>query len=338
MLPYEELENKYSEFVGTKHACATNTGTSALHLAIEALKVTEKIPNDAQVIVPEFTMYASAMAVYYSRLQPVFIDCDDNLLINLDLLEKHFDLTVNKWKTKIIIVTHVYGRIVDMDRVRWIANKNNCRIIEDACEAQGAMLPKPELRKNKMVGSFDIGCWSFYKNKIISAEEGGMITTDDENLIKIASDMKSMSFGDRHDYQHDYIGFNYRMPDSQAKLALDSLKISSDSIEKRNNICEIYNDIIPQKFQMPNNRKVVWIYDMKHPKKDKAVEEILKAGYIVRHGFKPMSTQPIFNHWDKGKNAEKLSKEVFYSNIDINLTIDQHKIRAFHIKEILNDI
>ena len=119
MLPYLELEEKYAKFVGTQYACATNTGTAALHLAIEALEM----PNDTQVIVPDFTMYASGLAVHYARLTPVFIDCTEDLLIDLDKVEKHFDMTVNKWRSRILMITHVYGRTVDMDRVDYIAKK-----------------------------------------------------------------------------------------------------------------------------------------------------------------------------------------------------------------------
>ena len=86
MLPYLELEEKYAKFVGTQYACATNTGTAALHLAIEALEM----PNDTQVIVPDFTMYASGLAVHYARLTPVFIDCTKDLLIDLDKVERQY--------------------------------------------------------------------------------------------------------------------------------------------------------------------------------------------------------------------------------------------------------
>ena len=337
MAPYQELEKKYSEFVGTKYGCATNTGTAALHLALEALKVTEDLPHDAQVIVPDFTMYASGLACHYARLQPIFIDCDDNLLINLDELEKHFNMAVNIQKTKVIMVTHVYGRCVDMDRVRWIANKYRCRIIEDACEAQGAMLPKPELRKDKMVGSFDIGCWSFYRNKIVHGEEGGMITCDDEDLIKVAQDMKNMSFGDKHNYYHERIGFNYRMPDAQANLALLSLSKVNKNMLTRHKMCELYNGFIKPEYQMPNNRKAVWVYDMKHNNPDKVVSELNKRDIVARHCFKPLSTQPLFNHWRVGKNAKYYSENVFYVNVDPSEHIDIIRKKAKVINEICDE-
>jgi len=323
MLPYLELEQKYAEFVGTKHACATNTGTAALHLAIEALEM----PNDTQVIVPDFTMYASGLAVHYARLTPVFIDCDENLLIDLDQVEKHFDMVINKWKTRILMITHVYGRTVDMDRVAYIAKKYKLRVIEDACEAQGAD-----------VGSYDIGCFSFYRNKIIHAEEGGIITSNDKDLIEKAQDMKSMSFGDRHNYYHKRIGFNYRMSDSQAIMAMESLEEFNLNMYKRHKICEIYNEIIPEKYHMPNNRKAVWVYDMKHPRPDTVVDVLNSHGITARHSFKPLSKQPLFDHWVHNHVAKFMSENVFYINVNPNENLKDIRDKAFEVKRLLDEI
>jgi len=215
---YRRLEIEYAKQIDVKRCVSVNTGTAALHVALEALR----LPPGSKVIVPDFTMYASALAVYYSRLTPVFVDCDENLLIDLGKVEDIIDAD-----TKVLMVTHIYGRVVDMNRVMQIAKKYNLRVIEDACEAQGAYWD------NKPVGSFDIGCFSLYRNKIIHAEEGGIVASNDINFMNIVNDMKSMSFGDTHDYYHNQIGFNYRMTNSQAELALKSLKESCNNITKR---------------------------------------------------------------------------------------------------------
>ena len=322
MLPYQELEKEYAKFVGTEYACATNTGTAALHLAIEALEM----PNDTQVIVPDFTMYASALAVHYARLTPVFIDCDDDLLIDLDKVEEHFEMTVNKWKSRVLMITHIYGRTVDMKRVAEIAEKYKLRVIEDACEAQGAD-----------VGTYDIGCFSFYRNKIIHAEEGGMITSNDKELIEKAQDMKNMSFGEEHNYHHKRIGFNYRMPDSQATMALKSLNEFNPNMYKRHKICEIYNSIIPEKYQMPDNRKAVWVYDMKHPRPNTVIEILNHNGITARNSFKPMSKQPLFNHWRTSVKATAMSNNVFYINVDPNVNLNDIKEKAHEVKKVLDE-
>ena len=229
LVTYKQLEQEYSKHLGID-CVSVNTGTAALHVALEALK----LPKGSKVIVPEFTMYSSALAVYYARLKPIFVDCDKNLLIDLDAIEPLIDE-----KTKVLMVTHIYGRIVDMDRVMELAEKHNLRVIEDACEAQGAKWG------NTPVGTFDIGCFSLYRNKIIHAEEGGIVASGDEEFLKIVEDMKSMSFGETHDYMHRQIGFNYRMTDSQASLALDSLSKAEENIRKREEIKNKFNDLFP---------------------------------------------------------------------------------------------
>jgi len=301
---YLKLEKEFANFIHTKKCISVNTGTAALHTALESLQ----LPADSKVIVPDFTMYATALAVYYARLHPVFVDCDNNLLIDLDKVEEIIDE-----KTKVLMVTHIYGRIVDMDKVMHLAKKYNLRVIEDACEAHGAMW------NGKPVGSFDIGCFSFYNNKIVHGEEGGAITSDDTNLLKIAADMKSMSFGESHNFFHSQIGFNYRMTNSQAAMILDSLHEVQDNLKKRQEITNKFNSLFDKKFQMPNNREVVWVYDLCHPRADTVVKRLKDIGVSARHSFKPMSLMPLFNdNYRKNTNAYLKSNEVFYLNIDIS--------------------
>ena len=320
MFPYQKLEKEYADFVGTKYACAVNTGTAALHVSIEALK----LPKNSNIIVPEFTMYASGLAVYYARLTPKFIDCDNNLLIDLNKLEQAIDEN-----TKVLMITHVYGRVVDMDKVMNIAEKYKLRVIEDACEAQGASI------LNKQIGSFDIGCFSLYRNKIIHAEEGGVITSDDKDFIDTVQDMKSMSFGNKHNYYHEQIGFNYRCTDSQANLALESLKNAKDNLLRRHRISQIYNSIIPEKYHMPNNRKVVWVYDIKHPKANELVGVLNEKGVTARHSFKPMSMQPLFECQNVSPTAKKMSENVFYLNVSPEETEEEIIKKANIVKELL---
>ena len=302
---YLDLEKEYAEFIGTEHCVTVNTGTAALHVTLEALE----LPEGSKVIVPDFTMYASALSVFYARLKPVFVDCDENLLIDLDKVEEIIDED-----TKVLMVTHIYGRTVDMKRVMSIAKKYNLRVIEDACEAQGAS------QMGKMIGSFDIGCFSFYSNKIIHGEEGGVITTNDKLLADKIRDMKSMSFGKTHNYYHKKIGFNYRMTNSQAKLILDSLHDSVKNIKRRQEITDIFNSLFPNKYKMPNNRDVVWVYDLKHKNAEDLVKTLKENSINARHSFKPMSSMPLFPGHEIGEMSDKKSKEVFYLHIDINWT------------------
>jgi perosamine synthetase len=313
LMSYLELEKSFGEYVGTNTAVAVNTGTAALHVAIEALE----LPPGSKILVPEFTMYASALAVHYARMIPVFVDCDDDLLIDLEIIEDLIDDN-----TKALVVTHIYGRVVDMTRVMQIAKKYNLRIIEDACEAHGAKWG------DKYVGTFDIGCFSFYRNKIVHAEEGGMVVSDDTEYMDIVRDMKCMSFGEEHNYYHKRIGFNYRITDAQSAEVLKSLKIIGDNIAKRERIKNIFNDNLAESFKMPDNRAVVWVYDMIHPQADQIVKRLKKDGVEARHSFKPMSMMPLFGGGTMSQSyketlAYKKSQEVFYIQIDPKWTDDK---------------
>lgn len=296
MQPYEILESEYAKYVGTDFAVSANTGTSALHLALKALGVG---PGD-EVIVPEYTMIACAWAVTYCGAKPVFVDCKDDLTIDESKIEHRITTA-----TKAIMPVHIYGRVCNMDKIMSIAQRYNLRVLEDCAEAQGAMYG------DKQVGSFDVGICSFYQNKIIPAEEGGMITTNDPAIAAKAKFLKNMSFTEKHDYIHPEIGFNYRMSNLQASMALAGLQMVNGIQLKRKQIESWYNEFIPKKLQMPP-REVVWVYDLKHPKKDKLVEMFNKDGINARHGFRPMSEQPMYRGRHTHLNAYKLGKKVFY--------------------------
>ena len=121
---YRQLEVEYAKHLDVSKCVSVNTGTAALHVALEALQ----LPEGSKVIVPDFTMYASALAVYYARLTPIFVDCDEDLLIDLDAVEKVIDEN-----TKVLMITHIYGRVVDMDRVM-----NQIAKLKDKVRANGS--------------------------------------------------------------------------------------------------------------------------------------------------------------------------------------------------------
>jgi len=316
-MKFEELENKFSKYIGTEGCVSVNSGTAALHLALEALQ----LPKDSEIIVPQFTMIATAWAVYYARLNPVFVDCSDDLLIDLIDLEKKIT-----YKTKVIMVTHVYGRVVNMDAVSELAKKYNLRIIEDAAEAHGCKWG------NKMVGSYDIGCFSFYRNKIVCGEEGGAIVSDDLEFLKIVKDMKSMSFGEEHNYMHKRIGFNYRMTNSQASLIIDSLGEIDKNIKIRRQNESLYDSLIAKKYHMPR-RDVPWVYDIKVDN-NKIVDDLRKQNIAARYGFKPVgSCAPFLLDVSQTKSYE-MSKKIMY----LPVGPDVNKADIHFIVEKLKDL
>lgn len=285
MPKYKELENKYSKFVGSKYAVSCNSGTSALHLALLAIGV----GKGDEVIMPDFTMAACGFAVLYTGAKPVFVDCDKTLNIDVSQIEGK----ITK-KTKAIMAVHIYGRLCDMKTIHKIAKKHNLKVIEDACEAQGAVF------KSKA----DITCYSFYANKIINAEEGGICTTNNKEYADKINYLKNMAFGEKHDYFHKDLGFNYRMPESQAVLALKSLKNVKKELKRRRQKEKELDKLFPNEIKMPK-RDVVWVYD---------VLTTLK-GENTRPFFKPLSSMPVFG----GKCKSPVAK--FYSEIGSYLKI-----------------
>ena len=274
---YQQLEKEYAKFTSSLYAVSCNSGTAALHLALKAAG----IGQGDEVIIPEFTMIACAFAVSYCGATPVFIDCGEDLNIDVKLIKNKITT-----QTKAIMPVHIYGRLCDMKAIHKIAKKHKLFIIEDACEAQGAV------KHSKA----DITCYSFYKNKIIHAEEGGMCTTNNEYLAEKIKRLKNMSFTEEHNYIHPEIGFNYRMPNSQAKLALKSLHNYKKEKKRRSELVKKYDKM----FGKTPKRDANWVYDM--PKKK-------VNGLKTREFFKPMSMQPPYLGEYKNLNAYKKSKE-----------------------------
>jgi len=273
---YKELENKYANYVGSKYAVSCNTGTAGLHLALLAFGIKE----GDEVIVPDFTMAACGFAVSYTGAKPIFVDCDDTLNIDVDLIEKKITS-----KTKAIMPVHIYGRLCNMNRILEIAKKHNLKVVEDASEAHGAIFNSKA----------DITVYSLYQNKIIHAEEGGICTTDNKEYADLMNYYKNMAFTPAHDYFHNHIGYNYRMPESQAILALDSLNRVNENLKKRKDfeqqcIAKYGEDMPP--------RNVVWVFDMLKP----------IFGQDTRPFFKPLSSFPMWGGKCISPKAEYYSK------------------------------
>lgn len=213
-----EFEEKFANWIGAKYGIATNSGTSALHVALLACGIGE----GDEVITTPFTFIASGNAIVYTGATPVFADIDlDTYTINPDKIE---DLITDK--TKAILPVQLYGQAADMDKIREIAEKHDLKIIEDAAQAHGA-----EYNGEKVGTLGDMACFSFYPTKNMTTSEGGMITTDDEELAKKAQMFRAHGASER--YHHDEIGYNFRMTDIAAAIGLAQLKVIDEFNDKR---------------------------------------------------------------------------------------------------------
>lgn len=214
----EEFEENFAEWVGAEYGIAVNSGTAALHVALLSCDIG---PGN-EVITTPFTFIASGNSILYTGAKPVFADIDlKTYTIDPDSIEDK--ITEN---TKAILPVQLYGQSADMERINEIAEKYGLTVIEDAAQAHGATC------NGKKVGSIgDMACFSFYPTKNMTTSEGGIITTDDEDLADSAKIFRAHGATVR--YHHDYIGYNFRMTDISAAIGLAQLDKIDDFNDKR---------------------------------------------------------------------------------------------------------
>lgn len=305
---YQRLEQEFGEAIGNENCVAVSSGTAALHLSFETLK--KKGWNErARVIVPDFTMVACARAVTMANLIPAFVDCDARLLMSLECLPT--------WNVQAIMPVHIYGRRCDMERIAAYAQSNQVAIVEDLAEAHG-ISPHPET---------DAACWSFYKNKIVCGQEGGMISFKRAEDAHKARQLRSLGFTESHDFNHIPRGCNYRLANALAELILPSLQQMNRNLEKRRQVEAWYDACIPQEWRMPQ-RDVVWVYDLRLPSGtviSPLIKKLNQDSIAARHCFQPMTIQEEYRHHTEGSNftnpnARRLSQEVIYLPVTPDMT------------------
>jgi perosamine synthetase len=314
----KEFEEKFAGYCGMKFGVAVCNGTVALHLALAALK----IGKGDEVIIPNFTMIASAFSVCYTGAKPVYIDADiDTWNMNVDLIEEKINP-----RTKAIMPVHIFGNPCNMDKIIQIAKKYNLFIIEDAAESHGAEY------KGKKAGSFsDISAFSFFANKNITTGEGGMVLTNDENLYKKSLYFKNLCFPPDapRNYMHEDIGFNYRMSNLHAALGVAQVEKADEYRDMRTKNFEIYKKylgniegIILQKDEK-ESLNVHWmngiiIESEKFGRtRDEIVVLLKEKGIDTRLFFIGMDKQPSLIKYGCESNGiypvtEKLAKNGFY--------------------------
>ena len=213
-----EFEEAFASYIGTEHAVATSSGTTALHLSLLAMG----IGKGDEVITTPFSFAATGNCALYVGARPVFVDIDP-ATYNLD--PHQIEKAITR-KTKAIIPVHLYGQPAKMDSIKKIAEENDLMIVEDAAQAHGAMF------QEKMVGSLgDMACFSFYPTKNMTTSEGGMITTNNAELADNARVLRA--HGEKERYQHSVLGYNFRMTDIAAAIGLVQLQKLDGFNQKR---------------------------------------------------------------------------------------------------------
>jgi perosamine synthetase len=211
------FEERFAQACGVKHAIATTSGTTALHIALLANGVGE----GDEVITTPFTFIASANSILFTGAQPVFVDIDPETF-NIDPEQVAKAVTP---RTKAIMPVHLYGYMCDMDALQAIADRHGLKIVEDACQAIGAAY------RGKPAGSIGTGCFSLYATKNVMSGEGGMITTSDDAVAEKCRMLRN--HGMKRRYYHDMLGFNFRMTDLCAAIGLAQMDRLEDFTARR---------------------------------------------------------------------------------------------------------
>jgi len=199
-----EFEEAFSAYTGADHAVAVSSGTAALHLALLA----HGVGHSSQVITSPFSFISTANAVVHCGATPVFADVKAETF-NMDpsLVEE----LITPF-TKALMPVHLYGNPADLDPLKDIALRRGLAVIEDACQAHGAIY------RGQKIGSMNTACFSFYPSKNMTTGEGGMVTTDDAEIALAVRQLR------QHGMNRGNIGFNYRMTDIQAAIGIEQLK------------------------------------------------------------------------------------------------------------------
>ncbi len=299
------FEDAFAGYIGVKHAVATSSGTTALHTALLACG----IKAGDEVITTPFTFIASANAILYCNAKPVFADIDEKTF-NIDPEEINEKVTR---KTKALLIVHLYGQPCDMDAITEICEDHNLKLIEDACQAHGAEY------KGRKVGSFgDAACFSFYPTKNMTTGEGGIITTNSEEIAEKAKLIRE--HGSKVRYEHIALGYNYRMTDIAAAIGIAQLKkleeMNAKRIENAKRLSEGLKGIkgIVTPYIAPEVKHVFHQYTIRVENREEIIKRLEKAGigYGI-HYPRPIHKQKLYidlGYEDKLPVAEKASQEV----------------------------
>ena len=337
----KKFERNFSKFNKKKYGIAVSNGTAALEIAIKSLG----LKKNSEVLVPAFTIISTVNAVIKNNLKPILIDSNlDTWNMNLDDLKKK----ISK-KTKAILITHIYGLPVELKEILAIAKKNKIIIIEDAAEVIGLKY------RNKMCGSFgDLSTFSFYANKHITTGEGGMICTSNKKYYQKCKSLRNLSFSNSYynRFDHDDIGWNYRMSNIQAALGLGQLQNINWIIKRKREIGALYykllknnKKIILQKKKTNYANNIYWVFGILLKKsnsisRDNVMKKLLKSKIDTRPFFLSMNKQKIFKKLKifrniKMPNSEFLSKNGFYLPSGLGIKNDEIKFISKKLLQIL---
>jgi len=327
----EEFEKKFAQFVGTKYAITTTSGTTALHLALLSIGITK----GDEVIVPSFSFIATANVVLFCDAKPVFCDVHPRTFtIDPGKIEE----LITK-KTKAIIPVHLYGQPADMKKILEVAENQSLSVIGDAAQAHGAKL------NGNRIGSFgEVECFSFYPTKNMTTGEGGMITTNNDDIAERVYSLRNHGREKtKWGYEHHRLGYNYRMTDISAALGFVQLsKLTGFNQRRKKNAAFYYETLnniqgIELPYVLPNVDHVYHQFTIKCNDRDTLIQHLIKnnIGYGIYYP-KPLHWYhhlKCFGHNDLSE-SEHISKKVL--SLPIHPALDQQDLET--ITSVISEV
>ena len=323
----KNFEQKFASYHGAAHALTTTSGTTALHLALVALG----IGSGDEVIVPDLTFGASANTVIHAGGTPVFVDVTEDYW-NIDPAKIAEAITP---RTKAIMPVHLYGHPCDMDPIMELAIKHGLHVIEDCAEALGARY------KGRLVGTFgDVGCFSFFSNKVITTGEGGMVLINSTKLNNEMQLWRDHGMTKEKRYWHLVPGFNFRMTNVQAAIGVAQMEQIDSFIARRKKIASLYTNFfknipgitLPPKMSWADN--IFWLYSILidenvcNVSRDNLMQGLKQEGLETRPLFPPLHNQPPF---PKTQKAFPVSSKIAFQGMSLPYS---HELKEEDIDQI----
>lgn len=329
--PYlNKFEENFSNYSDCKYGAAVSNGTAALHVALLALG----IGKGDEVIIPDLTFAATINAVIHANATPVIVDVEKNSWC-IDPIQIEKSITS---KTKAIIPVHLYGQVCNMGKIMLLAKKYNLKVVEDCAEAHGASF------KDRKVGSFgNIGCFSFYGNKVLTTGEGGMCTTNSKEIIEQIRLLRDHGMSKSKRYFHEVVGYNYRMTNLQAAIGVAQLERAEAIHKNRTSYEYLYRKIMPSSFEFQKNingrNRITWLVSFLVGKnsdynRDQLISIFLEKGIDARPFFYTLSEMNIYSKYAQQDNIH--AKGISRSGISLP-TYESLKSLS-EIEKIVNSI
>ena len=323
------LEEEFSSYLGLKYGVAVCNGTAALEVALAAAGIHE----GEEVIMPTFTIISCAIAAIRLGAKPVLVDAEPETWC-MDVKQIESKITQ---KTRAIMPVHIYGHPLEMGAIMELANHYKLIVIEDAAEVHGA-----EYRGRKAGSIGHVGCFSFYANKIITSGEGGMVVTDDEKIAEKARAYRNLCFRPEKRFYHTELGYNFRMTNLQAAVALAQLERIEQNIRIKRQNARQYNDRLKDidGIRLPVEKEwaknVYWMYgielkDSTGMDNEQLAGKLREKGVDTRPFFLGMHEQPVFHKMGlfRGEHypvAERLARKGLY--LPSGLALNEEQISA----------